>query len=208
MQERLNAITHGVGAVLALAGLVILAVAATLYGGPWHIVSFCVFGASLLTLYLCSTLYHSLGHGKAKAVFRKLDHAAIYLLIAGTYTPFALVALHGPVGWTVFWVIWALAVVGIICEQLFTERVEILVTSFFLVMGWLSLLAVRPLMAALPAPAIGWLLVGGVMYSVGAVVYLMERMPYNHAVWHLFVLAGSAAHFVAVLLYVLPIVVV
>jgi hemolysin III len=205
MEERLNAITHGVGAVLALTGLVVLAVASSLHGTVWHVVSFSIFGASLLLLYVCSTLYHSFGHGRAKAVFRRLDHAAIYLLIAGTYTPFTLVALHGPVGWVVFGIIWALAAIGIALEQICSERVEILVTSFFLMMGWLSLFAVRPLIAALPAPAIAWLVVGGVLYSVGAVIYLMEKMPYNHAVWHLFVVAGSAAHFIAVFLYVLPI---
>ncbi len=204
MEERLNAITHGVGAALALVGLVVLTVAASLYGSAWHVVSFSIFGVTLVLLYLASTLYHSFTHGPTKRVFQRLDHSSIYLLIAGSYTPFALVALHGPTGWTLFGIIWGLALAGIVLEALSKKRHELLVTSCFLGMGWLSVLAIRPLVAALPAAGIAWLVAGGLLYSVGAVVYLFERMPFNHALWHLFVLGGSAAHFIAVLCYVLP----
>jgi hemolysin III len=204
MQERLNALTHGVGAVLALAGLVVLTVAASVHGSAWHVVSFAVFGGALLLLYLISTLYHSFGEGTTKNVFQRLDHAAIYVLIAASYTPFTLVVLHGAVGWTVFGIVWSLAVIGIVCEQLCVRRMEILVTTCFVLMGWLAVLVVKPLVATLPAAGIAWLVVGGVLYTVGAVIYLAERLPYNHAVWHVFVLGGSASHFIVVLLYVLP----
>lgn len=204
MEEKLNAITHGVGAALALVGLVVLTAAASIHGTAWHIVSFSVFGTTLLLLYTASTLYHSARGRRLKRLFQRLDHTSIYLLIAGTYTPFALVALHGALGWTVFGIIWLLAVGGIVVEAFSRNRHEVLVTSFYLLMGWLSLFTIKPLVAALPGAAIAWLVVGGVLYSVGAVIYLLERIPYNHAVWHLFVLGGSAAHFVAVLFYVLP----
>lgn len=204
MEERLNAITHGVGAVLALVALVVLTAAASIHGTAWHIVSFAVFGTTLLLLYTASTLYHSARGRRLKRLFQRLDHTSIYLLIAGTYTPFALVALHGALGWTVFGVIWLLAAGGIVVEACSTKRHEVLVTSFYLLMGWLAVFTLKPLVAALPGAAIAWLVIGGVVYSVGAVIYLLQRIPYNHAVWHLFVLGGSAAHFVAVLFYVLP----
>lgn len=204
MEDRWNAITHGVGAALALVGLVVLTVAASVRGTAWHIVSFSIFGASLFLLYLASTLYHSFRNDRVKAVFQRLDHAAIYVLIAGTYTPFTLVALHGAVGWTVFGIIWGAAVLGIVLESACSRRIELLTTSCFVMMGWMVVFAIKPLVAALPMGGLAWLVAGGVLYTVGAVVYMMERIPYNHAIWHLFVLGGSAAHFITVLWYVLP----
>ena len=206
-EERLNVLTHGVGAVLSLAGLVVLTVAATKNGSAWHVVSFSIFGATLLLLYLASTFYHATRHAKAKRWLQRLDHSSIYLLIAGTYTPFALVALHGTLGWVTFGIIWGLAFTGIILETLAKKRHELLVTSCYLAMGWLSIFTVKPLYEALSTGGISWLIIGGLFYSVGAVIYLLERIPYNHALWHLFVMGGSIAHFIAIIAYVLPVVV-
>lgn len=205
MEEVLNAVTHGVGAALALAGLVILIVAASIHGSAWHVVSFSIFGSSLFVLYLASTLYHAITNKRAKAVFQHLDHSAIYILIAGSYTPFTLVVLNGWIGWTLFGCIWGMAVAGIVGESLCKERPEKLVTACFIGMGWLVVLAIKPLFNALPAAGFSWLVAGGVLYTVGAGIYLMERMRFNHVIWHLFVLGGSAAHFFTVLFYVVPI---
>lgn len=205
MEERLNAITHGVGTALAVAGLVFLVVSAYAYGGLWHLVSFSVYGASLVLLYLASTLYHSFRDERSKRRLRILDHAAIYLLIAGTYTPFALVVLHGVLGWTVFSLVWGLAAVGVLFQLFFVNRYRKAATLCYLFMGWLAVFFLQPLAATLSAAGLYWLAAGGVLYSVGACFYLCRRLPYHHAVWHLFVLAGSAAHFVAVARYVLPV---
>lgn len=205
MEEILNAVTHGVGALLAALGLVVLTVAACTYGSVWHIVSFSMYGSSLVLLYLASTLYHSFTGTKIKHIFKIFDHAAIYLLIAGTYTPFTLVLLHGVLGWTIFGVIWSLAVVGVILTIFFVQRFKLLSTLCYLGMGWLILVCLKPLAAALPAAGMGWLIAGGIFYTVGAIFYLCQRLPYNHAVWHLFVLAGSASHFITIYFYVLPV---
>ncbi|KYZ77670.1 hemolysin D [Anaerosporomusa subterranea] len=205
MEEKLNAVTHGAGAVLALAGLVILTIAACLYGSVWHIVSFSVYGTSLFLLYLASTLYHSFSNEKLKHIFKIVDHSAIYLLIAGTYTPFALILLHGKLGWIIFSVIWGLAVLGILLKIFFVKRFKILSTLCYLFMGWLLLVFIKPIIATLPTAGFGWLLAGGIFYTAGSVFYLWRRLPYHHAIWHLFVLAGSFSHFISVLYYVLPI---
>ena len=205
MEEKLNAITHGIGALLAAAGLVVLIVFASLYGSVWHITSFAIYGVSLVLLYLASTLYHSFKDEKLKHIFKVLDHSAIYLLIAGTYTPFVLVPLHGYLGWTVFAVIWAMAIIGVIFKIFFVKRFKFLSTICYLAMGWFIVLCIKPLIATIPQAGLGWLIAGGLFYSVGAVFYLYRWFPYNHAVWHLFVLAGSASHFIAVLVYLLPI---
>ncbi|MDU4962548.1 MAG: hemolysin III family protein [Sporomusaceae bacterium] len=205
MEEKWNAITHGAGAVLALAGLVVLIVAASLQGNVWHIVSFSIYGVSLFLLYLASTLYHSFSNERVKHIFKIIDHSAIYLLIAGTYTPFSLVLLHGKLGWILFGVIWSLAVCGILLKIFFIKRFRLLSTFCYLIMGWLILAAVKPLTAALSTAGFGWLLAGGILYSAGSIFYLWRRLPYNHAIWHLFVLAGSVAHFIVVLYYVLPV---
>jgi hemolysin III len=205
MEEKLNAITHGAGAILALAGLVILTVAACLHGSVWHIVSFSVYGASLFLLYLASTLYHSFSNEKLKHIFKIFDHSAIYLLIAGTYTPFALILLHGKIGWIIFSVIWGLAALGIVLKIFFVKRFKLLSTLCYLFMGWLLLVVIKPILTALPTAGFGWLLAGGIFYTAGSAFYLWRRLPYHHAIWHLFVLAGSFSHFISVLYYVLPI---
>lgn len=205
MEEKINAITHGAGAVLALAGLVVLTVASSLYGSVWHIVSFSVYGTSLFLLYLASTLYHSFSNERLKYIFKIIDHSAIYLLIAGTYTPFTLVLLHGTLGWIIFSTIWGLACLGILLKIFFVKRFKVLSTLCYILMGWLMLLAVKPITAILPATGFIWLIAGGICYTGGSVFYLWRRLPYNHAIWHLFVLAGSIAHFVTVFYYILPI---
>ncbi|MDU2064952.1 MAG: hemolysin III family protein [Sporomusaceae bacterium] len=204
MEEKLNAITHGVGTAFALVALAVLVFAAYTSGSTWHIVSSFIYGISMVLLYLASTLYHSFSNERIKAIFQIIDHSAIYLLIAGTYTPFVLVPLHGTLGWTVFAVIWSVALVGIVFQIFFVRRFKIFSTCCYLLMGWFAVVVIKPLMETLPHEGLLWLMVGGIFYSVGAIFYLWRRMPYNHAVWHLFVLAGSAAHFIAVFFYVLP----
>ena len=200
--ERLNSISHLVGACVAGAGLAVLVVAASLRGDPWQIVSFSVYGATLLVLYLFSTLYHSL-RGSAKNLFRKLDHGAIYLLIAGTYTPFTLVTLRGGWGWSLFGVIWGLAAVGIVLDLLARKRWRVLPVAVYVLMGWLVLLALKPLLRALPPGGLALLLAGGLFYTSGLVFYgLGSRWPRAHGIWHLFVIAGSVSHYFAVLFYV------
>jgi len=200
--ERFNSISHLVGAALALAGMVVLVVFAALQGDPWKIVSFSIYGASLFLLYTLSTLYHSL-RGRAKDIFRKLDHIAIYLLIAGSYTPLTLITLRGAWGWTLFAIIWALAIAGIVLDSMHREGARTLQMIIYLSMGWLILVAMYPLVRALPAGGLWLLVLGGLFYTGGIVFYLIdERMKHAHGIWHLFVLAGSVAYFLAMLLYV------
>jgi hemolysin III len=200
--ERFNGITHLSGALLALAGAVVLIVLAALKADPWRIVSFSIYGATLFFLYLSSTLYHSL-RGHAKDVFRKMDHAAIYLLIAGTYTPFTLVTLNGPWGWSLFGVVWGLALVGIAQEIWFAKGARMLSLVIYLLMGWVALVAVVPIIRALSWGGFAWLAAGGLVYTAGIVFYLYdERFRHFHGIWHLFVLAGSALHYAAIVLYV------
>ncbi len=201
--ERFNGISHLIGAALALAGLVVLVVFASLQGDPWKIVSFSIYGTSLFLLYLMSTLYHSL-RGRAKQIFMKLDHVAIYLLIAGSYTPFTLVTLRGVWGWSLFAIIWGLAIVGIIVDSRHKEGSRALQMVIYLLMGWLILVAMYPLIEALPTGALVLLVLGGVFYTSGMIFYALdERMKHAHGIWHLFVLAGSISHFLVMLLYVL-----
>jgi hemolysin III len=200
--ERLNSLTHLAGAVFALAGLVVLVVAAGVQGDPWKTTSFAVYGTTLLLLYIFSTLYHSL-RGRAKAVFRKLDYCAIYLLIAGTYTPFALVTLRGVWGWTLFGIVWGLALLGILQEMLIARGARVLSVVIYLLMGWSALIAIEPLARALPGVGLAWVIAGGAIYTLGIVFYAFDtKLPHGHGIWHFFVLGGSAAHFVAVLGYV------
>ena len=201
--ERFNGISHLVGAALALAGLVVLVVSASLQGDVWKIVSFSIYGASLFLLYTLSTLYHSL-RGRAKQIFRKLDHVAIYLLIAGTYTPFTLVTLRGAWGWTLFGIIWSLAIVGIIVDSLHKDGSRAIQMVIYLLMGWLILVAMYPLVQALPKGGLVLLVLGGVFYTSGMIFYALDdRMNHAHGIWHLFVLAGSISHYLAVLFYIL-----
>ena len=200
--ERFNAWTHLGGAVLALAGAVVLIVAGSLKGDPARIVSFSVYGATLFLLFLTSTLYHSL-RGRAKDVFRKLDHSAIYLLIAGTYTPFALVTLNSAWGWSIFGAVWGLAVLGIVQELTIAKGARITSIVIYLAMGWFAIVAVVPLIESLTWAGFGWVVAGGLVYTAGVVFYLFdEKYRHFHGIWHLFVLAGSAVHFTAIALFV------
>ena len=203
--ERFNSISHLIGAVAGLFGLVILVLQATRDGDPWKIVSFSIYGATLLFLYLASTLYHSL-RGRAKQIFLILDYHGIYLLIAGTYTPFTLVTLRGVWGWTIFGVVWGLAVIGIILDSIPKIRKghRMLPLAIHFVMGWFILIALEPLLISLSLPGLVLLFIGGVFYSVGVVFYIYdERVPHFHGIWHLFVLAGSITHYFTVLYFVL-----
>lgn len=201
--ERFNSISHLLGAALALAGAVVLVVVASRNGDVNRIVSFSVYGATLFLLYLISTLYHGLAPGRTKRVFRVLDHQAIYLLIAGSYTPFTLVTLNGSVGWWLFGAIWGLAVLGLVLDALPQRGARVLPVVIYLVMGWLIVLAINPLLAVLPRAGFIWLLAGGIFYSSGVVFYALDhRYSWMHGVWHLFVLAGSISHYVAILIYV------
>jgi hemolysin III len=203
-EELANTLTHGVGAVLSVAGLAVLALVASRRGPAAVLVGCVVFGAALVVLYTASTLYHALGHvhERARTVLRALDHSAIFLLIAGTYTPFTLVSLRGPWGWSLFAVVWSLAVAGIALRLALRRRPTALFVSLYLAMGWCVVLALRPLVAAVPPGGIALLVAGGLAYSVGVVFYLWRSLPYGHAIWHGFVLAGSAFHYAAVLRYV------
>jgi hemolysin III len=201
--ERFNSISHLVGAALALAGAVVLVVVVSRGGDAYRIVSFSIYGATLFLLYLMSTLYHGLPPGRAKRVFRVLDHQAIYLLIAGSYTPFTLVSLNGSVGWWMFGAIWGLAVLGLVLDALPLRGARVLPLVIYFVMGWLIVLAINPLLAVLPTAGFIWLLTGGLFYTSGILFYALDhRYPWMHGVWHLFVLAGSISHYVAILAYV------
>lgn len=187
---------------MSIAGLVVLLVAAVTGGDPWIVVSCAVYGSTLVALYLASTLYHALARTRAVTVLRRLDHAAIYLLIAGTYTPFVLVSLRGPWGWSLFGVTWGLAIVGITAKAVLGPRWPIVSTTIYILMGWLVLVAVGPLVRDVPAGAIRWLVAGGLAYTAGVIFFSWERLRFSHAIWHLFVLAGSVCHYIAVLGYV------
>jgi len=202
-EELANSITHGIGALLAAAGVAVLVTLAARRGTAWHVVACSVFGATLVALYLASTLYHAIPAPAAKRVFRSLDHAGILFLIAGTYTPFTLVTLRGPWGWSLFGVVWGLALVGLALE-LTTARRPVLAVSLYLLMGWTVVVAARPLLATMAIEGVLLLVAGGVAYTAGVVFYAWRRLKYHHALWHAFVMLGSGAHFFAVLLYVVP----
>ncbi len=203
-EEFASALTHGLGATAALAGGAVLIVLAALHGDRWQLIGAVVFGISLLLLYVASTLYHAVRHPVAKARFKVLDHCAIYLLIAGTYTPFTLIGLRGSLGWILFATIWLLAIAGIVFKLFFTGRFKLVSTLIYVAMGWLVLVAIRPVFAALDAWTFGWLLAGGVAYTLGTVFYHRPSLRYSHAIWHLFVIAGSVCHYIAVMAQVLP----
>jgi hemolysin III len=201
--EKLNAWTHVVGAVLALAGAIVLVVLAARGGDAWKIVSVSIYGATLVLLYTFSALYHSF-RGRTKDILRKLDHQGIYLLIAGSYTPFCLVTLRGPWGWSLFALVWGLAVVGGLQEMWARSEARIVSLVIYIVMGWAVLAALVPLLAALGMAGFIWVAAGGLFYTFGIIFYALDtRLRHAHGVWHLFVMAGSAAHYVAILRYVL-----
>jgi hemolysin III len=204
INEIANSVTHGIGALLAVTALVLLAVFANIYGDTLHIVSFTIYGSTLVLLYLASTLYHSTQEPRKKYIFRIIDHAAIYLLIAGTYTPFMLVTLQGTRGWVMFSIIWVLAIIGILYKVFFINRHVIISTLFYLAMGWLIVFSIRDLFNNLPFNGIVLLGAGGLCYTLGMVFYAGRDRLFMHAIWHLFVLGGSICHFFSILFYVLP----
>ena len=203
-EEIANSLTHGVGAVLAIGGSALLVTSAAMRGDVSHVVSCSIFGGAMVVLYTASTLYHSVTTPRAKRALQVLDHTAIFLLIAGTYTPFTLVSLRGPWGWSLFGTVWGLAVTGIILEIAFPRRWPALSLALYLAMGWVVVVAVKPLLAVLPTGGLVLLVLGGLAYTVGIIFYAWRRLPYGHAIWHLFVLVGTILHFFAVLFYVVP----
>jgi hemolysin III len=203
-EEIANAVTHGVGAALAVAGLVVLLVLASLHGGALEIVSLAIYGATLVLTYVASTLLHAARSPRFKHACNLLDHASIYLLIAGTYTPFLLLGLRGAWGWALFAVIWALAVAGVVLRLAWRGYGRRVAVPLYLGMGWLILVAIGPVWSSLGGAAVGWILAGGLAYTAGVAFYVWDRLPFNHMVWHLFVLAGSALHFAGIMITVVP----
>ena len=201
--EIASALTHGLGAVAALAGGAVLITLAAVHGDAWQLGASIVFGVSLLLLYVASTLYHSIQHPVLKGRLKVLDHCAIYLLIAGTYTPFTLIGLRGPWGWGLFIAIWTLAVAGVIFKLFYTGRFKLLSTVIYIAMGWLVIVAIKPMLEALDGWTLGWLVMGGVSYTLGTYFYHRESIRFSHAIWHLFVIGGSVCHFIAVTAQVL-----
>ncbi|MCE5262527.1 MAG: hemolysin III family protein [Deltaproteobacteria bacterium] len=203
-EEVANSVTHGVGILLSIGGLAVLAAFAARFGDAWHIVSCSVFGATLILMYTASTLYHSIPLSGVKTVLRVIDHSAIFFLIAGTYTPFTLVNLRGPWGWSLFGIVWGIALLGVAFQVTLLRRWRIASVGLYIAMGWVIIVAIRPLLAAMAPAGFTLLLAGGLCYTLGIVFYAWRR-PYHHAIWHLFVLGGSILHYFAILLYVIPV---
>jgi len=201
-EEKFNVWSHFVGLLLSIAALSVLVVKSSLFGNVWHIVSYSIYGASLILLYLASTLYHNSKNPKSRARLNVFDHAAIYVLIAGTYTPFTLVTLHGVTGWVLFGMTWGVAVLGIIFKLFFIGKYDKLSTIMYVLMGWMVVFAIKPLIENLSVEGLIWLSLGGVFYTVGAVFYSREKLAYNHAIFHVFVLLGSISHFISIFFYV------
>ncbi|MGV6845859.1 MAG: PAQR family membrane homeostasis protein TrhA [Lutibacter sp.] len=204
-EEKWNILSHFIGLLLSIAALVLLVVFSSLKGEAKHIVSFSIYGASLIVLYSASTLYHYSKSPKLRRRLNIFDHAAIYVLIAGTYTPFTIVALKGWVGWTLFGVSWGLALAGIVFKLFFTGKFDKLSTVIYVLMGWVIIFAIKPLVSSLSFWGLFWLFLGGLFYTIGAILYSMKKLKFNHAIFHVFVLLGSFSHFIAVFFYVLPI---
>lgn len=204
LEEWINILSHAVGLLLSMVATVLLVTRASSYGNAWHIVSVAIFGASLIALYAASTTYHSATRADLRARLRVIDHATIYILIAGTYTPFSLITLNGAVGWTIFAFSWGMAIIGIILKLFFTGRFNLVSTLMYVFMGWIIIFAVKPLIANLSPEGLFWLVAGGLSYTIGAIIYSIKKVPLNHAIFHLFVLGGSICHFVAVYFYILP----
>ena len=203
-EEIFNVVSHGVGFLLSVTALCLLVVFASIKGDTWHIVSSSIYGASLVILYFASTTFHLARNQKIRNRLNVFDHASIYLLIAGTYTPFVLVTLRGPWGWTVFGIVWGLAIAGIVLKIFYTGRFNLLSTVIYVAMGWLILIAIVPLVNSLSLSGLLWLLAGGLFYTAGAAFFLLNKLPFNHAIFHVFVLAGSICHFIAIFWFVLP----
>ncbi len=205
LEEKINVASHAIGLILSPFALVFLLVKAVNYGNIWHIVSFSIYGISMVLLYAASTFYHLSSKPAIRKNLKIFDHAAIYLLIAGTYTPFTLVTLQGTIGWVLFGVSWGLAVCGVVIKLFFTGRFNLVSTLAYVVMGWLIVFAINPLIQALSADGLFWLIAGGLAYTLGAALYAIEKIKFNHAIFHIFVLLGSACHFVSIYFYVLQV---
>ncbi|PLY04540.1 MAG: hemolysin III [Desulfuromonas sp.] len=203
-EEIANSITHGFGMLLSIGGLAVLIAFAAQYGTAWHVTACSIFGATLILSYASSTLYHSIPQPAVKRVLKVIDHAAIYLLIAGTYTPFTLINLRGPWGWSLFGAIWGLALLGVTLKIVMLQRIRGISTAIYLAMGWIVIVAIKPMLHAVEPGGMLLLLLGGLSYSAGVIFYVWRRLPYNHAIWHLFVLGGSVCHYFAILFYVIP----
>jgi hemolysin III len=201
-EEKFNVWSHFIGFILSVAALAVLVVKSSLFGNVWHIVSYSIYGASLILLYLASTLYHNSKKPKLRARLNIFDHAAIYVLIAGTYTPFTLVTLHGVTGWVLFGMTWGVAILGIVFKLFFIGKYEKLSTIMYVLMGWMVVFAIKPLIENLSTEGLVWLTLGGVFYTVGAFFFSREKLAYNHAIFHVFVLLGSISHFVSIFFYV------
>ena len=204
IEELANALTHGVGWALSIVGFVVLLVLAVLRGSAWTIAGCAIYGTTLVALYAASTLYHSTLTPAVKQAFLLCDHCAIYLLIAGTYTPFLLVNLRGPWGWSLFGVMWGMAIAGILFQLRFQGHFPILSTALYVAKGWVGIVAFKPILAHVPAHGLIWLVIGGLMYCVGVVFYAAKKIPYHHVIWHVFVMAGSTCHYFAVLFAIFP----
>ena len=203
-EEKINIISHAIGFSLSMIALVLLVRRAVLYGDVWHMVSFSIFGSSLIILYAASTFYHSAKNPELRNRLKIFDHAAISVLIAGTYTPFTLVTLKGPTGWVIFGTSWAMAITGIILKLFFTGRFNLISTIMYVLMGWIIVFAIKPLIHNLPVDGLRWLVAGGIAYTVGAILYSIKKIEFNHAIFHVLVLTGSFCHFMSVFVYVLP----
>ena len=204
LEEKINIISHAVGLILSIVALVLLVTRAILYGNVWHVVSFSIFGASLIILYAASTFYHSAEKPELRNRLKVFDHASIYALIAGTYTPFTLVTLKGTIGWVIFGISWGLALTGIILKLFFTGKYNLISTIMYVLMGWVIVFAIKPLINNLPLDGLIWLIAGGISYTIGAILYSIKKIKFNHAIFHMFVLFGSFCHFMSVFFYVLP----
>lgn len=197
-EEIVNSITHGIGALLSIVALVMLIIVAGTNGDIWHLVSFSIYGSTLILLYLSSTLYHSFTNPRVKNLFARFDHVAIFLLIAGTYTPILLTSIRGIWGWTLFGIIWGVALVGVVIRSIYLYRFRKLMVAVYLIMGWMFILAGKQIYLNLPPVSLTFLVLGGIAYSVGVIFYMWRNLPYSHGIWHLFVLAGSILHFFAI----------
>ena len=204
IEEKININSHAIGFILSLIASVLLVTHASLHGNVWHVVSFSIFGASLIILYIASTFYHSARKPELRSRLRIIDHASIYVLIAGTYTPFTLVTLKGPIGWSIFGITWGMALTGIILKLFFTGKYKLISTLMYVFMGWVIIFAIKPLINNFPLEGLLWLVAGGMAYTIGAVSYSIKKIRFNHAIFHIFVFIGSFSHFVAVFFYVLP----
>ncbi|MBI4996279.1 MAG: hemolysin III family protein [Rhodocyclales bacterium] len=203
-EEVANSVTHGVGIVLAIAGLAVLTAFAARNGTAWHVTASAIFGATLILCFTASTLYHSIQNDRIKQVLRVFDHSAVFLLIAGTYTPFMLIGVPGPWGWTILTAVWTLAVTGVVLKFVLRGRLHGLIVALYLAMGWLVVVATRPLLENIGAGGMTFLAGGGLAYTVGVIFYKWRRLPYSHAIWHGFVLLGGGLHYFGVLFYLIP----